>query len=173
MSRIFRRFFTITTFLLIAPYLRGAPLRTDLAFACTENTPAGTHLWCAFPDVASHWTVVMYAKSRQKRPWWRRGGYTYAPLVTLEKPAGAAGHLVYQFATIPPHSKDVCLLVTFRDGTQQPYRGWTAYNPFGWHTFGIEPPLQARVSEIPPRTAAADIRRYERLMRAQWSFPIP
>lgn len=172
MSRIFRQFFTIIAFFLIAPCLRGAPLRTSLAFACTENARAGTHLWCAFPDIASHWTIVVYAKRRQRRPWWR-DSFTYTALVGVNKPAGAAGRLLYQLVTIPPHSGDVCLLVAFRDGTQQRYRGWTEYNPFGWHTFGIEPPLQARVSEIPPRIPAADIRRYERLMRTQWSFPIP
>jgi hypothetical protein len=32
----------------LAPVARAAPLRTSLAYALTEDAPAGGHFWCVF-----------------------------------------------------------------------------------------------------------------------------
>ncbi len=154
----------------IAPGLRAAPLRTGLRFAFAQSAPAGDHLWCVFPDRESQWTVVMYERGSE---WhWYGPRTTFTPLAEAIKPAGAYGNAYYQMMTIPPHSGRDCLLVAFRNGVQQPYRGWTPYNPFGWYIFGVVQPLQTLVAEIPPGTPAADIANYERTMRAQWSRPL-
>ena len=114
---------------------------------------------------------MLYEKRRE---WVSFVGYrdTYAPLAQAEKPAGADGQAYYQMMTVPQHTGRVCLLVVYRDGVQQPYRGWTPFNPFGWHTFGVIQPFQTIVAEIPPHIRAADIRYYERYMRGSWSLPL-
>lgn len=146
-------------------------MRTSLAYAFTEDAPAGDHFWCVFPDRQSQWAVVLYEKRRQ---WVSFLGYrdTYAPLVQAIKAAGADGSAYYQMMTVPPHKSRVCLLVVYRNGVQQPYRGWTAFNPYGWHTFGVIQPLQTIIAEIPPRVRPGDIRYYERFMRGTWSLPL-
>jgi hypothetical protein len=97
--------------------------------------------------------------------------YTYALLASVTKPPGAGGRAYYQGFTVPPHTGRDCLLVAYRDGVQQPYRGWTADPPFGWHRFGIEEPLYALVVEFPPGALARDMRNYESNKRNQWAHP--
>ena len=172
MIRTFATLLAIAIAFAIAPGLRAAPLRTTPAFAFAENARAGTNFWCVFPDAASQWIVVMYEKRRRKEHPWQGPRYTYAPLVGVTKPAGASGSAFFRTMTVPPHAGPYCYLVAYRNGVQQPYRGWTAYNPFGWHTFGIEAPLKTLVAEIPPGTPARDIRNYERNLRRQWSVPL-
>lgn len=165
---------TLFTVLVLASSLHAASLRAGPAYAFTEDVPDGTHLWCAFPDVPSRWTVVLYARDFLPPTWWHeRNSYTYTPIAAVTKPAGASGAAVYQLLTVPPHTKKVCLLVVYRNNRQQPYRGWTAFNPYGWHTFGVIAPLEARVAEIPQRVPAKAIANYQRLMQSQWNFPLP
>ncbi len=165
----------IAILVLIGPRLRAAPVRTDAGYALSEDAPAGTHFWCVFPDVASHWVAVLYARqdATQGPAWWRRTHYVYEVLADVDKKRGAPSQLNYQMLTVPAHGGQVCMLVVLRDGIQQPYLGWTKFNPFGWHLFGAEPPLQARIVEIPAHIPSRDIRRYERLMGTLWHFPVP
>jgi len=134
-----------------------------------ENARAGTNFLCVFPDVPSRWTVAVYEK-HQWEPSNHLTCFAYAPLVVVSKPRGSSGNSLYQMMTVPPHTGRVCLLVAFRNGKQQPYNGFTKYNPFGWHAFGHQP-LKAVVAEMPHGTSAGDIRNYERLLRRQLSVP--
>lgn len=170
MFRICAAFLAFGICLMLPPASNAAvPFRTDLAFAFSEKTRPGTHFWCVFPDIQSHWTVVLYEK-RPRDPF----RSTYAPLVWADKPAGGFGSRMYQMMTVPPHKAEYCLLVVWRDGVQQPYKGFTQFNPFGWHTFGLLPPLQTLVAEIPAGTPAKDIRTYEANRRRDWaSHPQP
>jgi len=170
MNRIFATALAIAISFAIAPRLRAAPLRTEAGFAFTENALAGTHFWCSFPVFPSQWTVVLYERRLQEHTWPARR-YIYVPLVHVTKTPAESGSALYKMMTVPPHTGGDCLLAAFRNGVQQPYRGWTKYNPFGWHTFGVVPPIEALVAEIPPGTPDRDIRSYQRSMRQQWSMP--
>jgi hypothetical protein len=174
MKRTFTAILALAASLLIAPGVSGAPLKTGLGFAFAENTPAGTHFWCGFPDVPGHWIVVLYERDPLGPSLWQRHHYIFTPLAGVTKPAGASGPLfIYQMMTVPPHAGKDCFLVAYRDGIQQPYIGFSEYNPFGWHVFGLQPPLQARVAEIPAGTSTRDIIDYERTTRNQWAYPLP
>jgi len=156
----------ITAFLAIAPCSRAAtPFRTDLAFAFAANIPAGTHFWCAFPEFPSQWTIRLYEKLD-----YGIFGPTYRRLAVVTKDPGAPPRMLTAMITAPPHTSRECFLIAYRNGLQQPYRGYTAYNPFGWHTFGFLPPVQALVVQIPANARAADIANYQRMMRQQWTM---
>jgi hypothetical protein len=171
MNKMFAAILALGMSFVMVPRLGAATIRTDLDFAFTENGRPGTHLWCAFPDIAGRWIFVVYERQLQQHSWPARR-YMYFPLAAAIKPAGASGDLLHQMITVPPHASPACLLVAYRNGIQQPYRGWTAFNPFGWHAFGTDP-LQTRVAEIPPGTPGADIRNYQHLVRGQWPGPVP
>jgi hypothetical protein len=148
-----------------APCSRAAaPFHAGLAFAVEENAAAGTDFWCAFPDVPNHWTVVLYEKRREGFM-----GATYRQIGDVTKTPGPSWRFLCQMMTVPKHSGRECFLVAYRNGIQQPYRGFTKYSPFGWHTFGVEPPAQAFVVEIPSGTPAKEINNYERAMRKLWT----
>lgn len=167
MNRALAVLVAFSTFLSINPESQAAAqLRTGLAFAFAEKAPAGTHFWCVFPEFRAQWNVVLYEKQQQGTR------ITYTPLAQVAKPAGEGGPWLHQMMTVPPHNGRECFLVAYRNTLQQPYRGWTEYNPFGWHTFGFLPPVQALVAEIPAGTPAKDISRYQRLMLRQWT-PAP
>jgi hypothetical protein len=155
----------IAAVLAFAPFSKAAaPFHTSRAFAVAENAPAGTHFWCVFPEFRAQWLIVLYAKQRHGLT-----GATYTPLVGVTKPDGASGRLLRQVMTVPAHAGKECFLVSFRNGLQQPCRGYTEYNPFGWYTFGFLPPVQALVVQIPRGTFPQDIRNYEHMMRRQWT----
>jgi hypothetical protein len=165
--RRFSALLVIACVLAISPESRAAaPFRTDRAFAVAEDVPAGTHLWCVFPEFRAHWVVTVYEKQR-------RGtfGARYTALMEVTKPDRASGPLLRQMMTVPPHAGRECFLVAYRDSLQQPYHGYTEYNPFGWRTFGVQPPVQALVVQIPRGTYAKDISNYERMMWRQWKMP--
>jgi hypothetical protein len=156
----------IVAVLAIAPCLRAAaPFRTGVAFAVAEKAPAGTHFWCVFPEFRAHWNIILYAKQHHFL-----AGATFTPLVEVTKPDGASGRQLRQMMTVPAHGGQECFLIAYRNGLQQPYRGYTEYNPFGWYTFGFLPPVQALVVQIPRGTYPKDISNYERMMRRQWTF---
>ena len=166
MPRSFIAFALLTSLALVPALRAAAPLETGSNYAFMENTAAGTHFWCAFPDFPNDWTVVLYAK--QKKDW---ADSVYTPIAYAIKHRGASGARLCQIFTVPPHTAPQCLLVAYRDGVQMRYMGWTEYNPFGWHTFGLQQSVQCVVSEIPPGTSTRDIDHYERQMKSQWKIP--
>ncbi|HEX4086699.1 MAG TPA: hypothetical protein VHY22_17435 [Chthoniobacteraceae bacterium] len=172
MKKIVAVLFAVMVGLAGAPGLRAAPLRTGIAFALSENAPAGTRYWCAFPGIpASQWTVVLYERQRAGTAWRQRHEYTYRPLAQVSKPARVSGRLTFQTMVAPPHGGRDCVLAAFRNGIQQPYRGWTQDPPFGWHTFGVaDPALKVRVVEFSPHARPGDIRNYESVKRRQWTY---
>jgi hypothetical protein len=167
MKRRFIPLLIITILLGMEPGLRAAPFRTELPFAFTANIRAGTYFWCVFPDVANAWRIALY----ERRPGVGGIGHAYVPLVVAGKPRGVGGNYLYQLMTVPAHARRRCVLVAFRNGVQQPYRGYTEYNPFGWHTFGLAPD-QALAAQIRAGTRQQDIRNYERMMRQQLHFKL-
>jgi len=160
-----RAILVLAALLTFTPYSPAAtPFRTGMSFAIAEDIPVGTHLWCAFPDFPSRWTVILYERL-SPGPF----GASYQELTEVTKNSGAPPRLLNQMITVPRHAGRECLLIAFRNGVQQPYRGYTDYNPYGWHTFGLLPPLQALVVQIPANARAADIANYQRMMRQQWT----
>ena len=162
----------VIAFLVLASSLEAAALRTTIDFAFQENAPPGTQFWCAFPNAADQWDAIMYQRVPRSGPW--PGRFRYAPLAGVSKRAGAKGAAYYKSFTVPAHSSRYCVLAVFRNGVQQPYRGWTQVPPFGWHTFGVIQPLQVLVAEYPPRAPARDIGRFERnVRRRRGAIPLP
>jgi hypothetical protein len=165
-----RKLLFVAFLLAIVPSSRAAPapFRADFDYAYEERTPVGTHFWCVFPSFPEQWSVVIYARYRSG---FMQGAYT--PLVSVTKPGGVtAGHWLHQMMTVPPHTGRECFLVAYRNGVQQLYRGYTEYNPYGWHIFGLLPPLQALVVEIPANARPQDIANYQSMMISQWTLPL-
>jgi hypothetical protein len=165
MNRSFSTLLSITLLLALAPLSRAAiPFDPSLAYAFAEKAPGDTHFWCAFPDVANHWYVSFYEKRRHGL-----NGATYRKLGEVIKVSGPSWRFLCQMMTVRTHTGEECFLVAYRDRLQQPYRGFTKNNPFGWHTFGATPPAEALVVEIPAGTPAKEINQYERTMRKEWT----
>jgi len=163
---------SLVILLALSPFVRTAsaqaPFRTTFDYAYDARIPVGTHYWCVFPSLPGRWTVMLYARYRTG---FMQAGYTLLDRVV--KPRNAtSGPWLHQLITVPPHQGRVLYLVAYLDGVQQLYRGYTDYNPYGWYIFGILPPLQCLVAEIPANARPRDIASYQAMMIRQWTLPL-
>jgi hypothetical protein len=170
-----RAILSIAILLALSPLVTTASAQSAAArfhatydYAYDARIPVGTRYWCVFPSVPGKWTVTLYARYRTG---FMQAGYT--PIATVTKPRNVTtGPQLHQLITVPAHMGRVLFLVAYLDNVQQFYRGYTDYNPYGWYIFGLLPPRQCLIAEIPADARPKDVADYQAMMLRQWTLPV-